>query len=98
VDRVAKVHDVSIVSLKPVDSAYDRPHPYEQLPDRTVRTLIDVARRYKPDLVHGHQIHRAPEMKGLRDWPISKQQVSRFSISSILVVTIGHWRSAMPFY
>jgi glycosyltransferase involved in cell wall biosynthesis len=50
---------VSVAAVHPADISYHDHEPFEVLREQSGRALIDLARRHKPDIVHGHDFQLA---------------------------------------
>lgn len=50
---------VSVAAVHPADISYNDHEPYEILKEQSRQALIDLARRHKPDIVHGHDFQLA---------------------------------------
>jgi len=60
--RVKRRYDVSIVSFGRADLPYPDHEPYELLKERNAQALTELARRHRPDIVHGHYLSMVPAL------------------------------------
>ena len=77
IDRVRQHYDVHVATLCPPDLFYNKHEPFTRLNDARPESFAEIARQYRPDIVHGHYLHLAPAL-----WILAREAGTFFTVRS----------------
>lgn len=84
-DRVKRRFEIHISTLHDPDLVYDRHEPFTKLTSGTREELAELARQYRPDIVHGHWMQLAPRL-----WRLAREAGTFFTVRSHSFDTLGN--------